>query len=227
MASIGMALANDNSPQRRTILAIDDHELVRVGLRSVLLQHFGDRYRVEEAQSLEEALVCLKARSEEVFLILLDLHLGDTRGLAGLALLRQRYPDLPVIVVSGLQDEKVREKAAMMGASAFVNKSGDAGGLAGLLEAVEALAQGRAPGAAAGAAQAEAAAGGVDASRLSGVALSKRQIQVLELILAGHDNSQIAEETGLALGSVKNCVSSIFLVFNVRSRAELVGLFAG
>ncbi|GIZ50205.1 response regulator transcription factor [Noviherbaspirillum aridicola] len=221
-------MANDNILQPRTILAIDDHELVRVGLRSVLLQHFGERYRVEEAQSLEEALVCLKERAGDIFLILLDLHLGDTRGLAGLALLRQRYPDLPVIVVSGLQDEKVREKAAMLGAVAFVNKGGDAGSLAGLLEAVDALARGQLPRPpASGAQQPGTCAGSVDASRLSGVALSKRQIQVLELILAGHDNSQIAEETGLALGSVKNCVSSIFLVFNVRSRAELVGLFAG
>ena len=50
---------------------------------------------------------------------------------------------------------------------------------------------------------------------------------MLELILAGHDNEAIARETGLVLGSVKNCVSSIFLVFNVRSRGELIRLFSG
>lgn len=223
----GIDVAHENLRTGRTILAIDDHELVRVGLRSVLLQHFGDRYRVEEAQSLEEALAYLKDNAADTFLILLDLHLGDTRGLAGLALLRQRYPGLPVIVVSGLQDEKVREKAAMLGAVAFVRKSGDSGSLVGLLEAVEALARGRLPALSDAAQKPVAASAGMDTTRLSGVALSKRQIQVLELILAGHDNRQIAHETGLALGSVKNCVSSIFLVFNVRSRAELVGLFAG
>lgn len=92
---------------------------------------------------------------------------------------------------------------------------------------MEALARGRLPALSDAAQKPVAASAGMDATRLSGVALSKRQIQVLELILAGHDNRQIAHETGLALGSVKNCVSSIFLVFNVRSRAELVGLFAG
>ncbi|HEY8605586.1 MAG TPA: response regulator transcription factor [Noviherbaspirillum sp.] len=219
---------NETARGARTILAVDDHELVRVGLRSVLLQHFGERFQVEEAQSLEQALVFLKDHADEVFLLLLDLHLGDTRGLAGLALLRQRYPRLPVIIVSGLQEERVREKAAMLGAVAFVSKSGDGGSLSGLLTAVEDLAAGRLgmpsdP----GHAPSVPGLGADAAARVSGAALSKRQIQILELILAGHDNQQIAHETGLALGSVKNSVSSIFLVFNVRSRAELIGLFAG
>ena len=47
--------------------------------------------------------------------------------------------------------------------------------------------------------------------------LSPRQIQVLELLLRGLDNPAIAQETGLALGSVKNCVSSIFLVYTAQS----------
>ncbi len=59
-----------------------------------------------------------------------------------------------------------------------------------------------------------------------GIRLTDRQVQVLELILGGLDNQAIATETGLALGSVKNCVSTVFLAFNVRSRAELIGLFA-
>ena len=46
----------------------------------------------------------------------------------------------------------------------------------------------------------------------------------LELLLAGHDNHAIARETGLAIGSVKNCVSAIFPTFNVRSGGELLSL---
>ena len=59
-----------------------------------------------------------------------------------------------------------------------------------------------------------------------GIRLTSRQIQVLELLLSGLDNQASARETGLALGSVKNCVSSIFLDFNVRSRPELLKLFS-
>lgn len=204
---------------RTTILAVDDHELVRLGLRSVLAARFG-RLQVAEAGTLEEALSFLMTREAEVLVVLLDLNLGDTRGLAGLRLLRERWPRLPVVVVSGTRDERVREEAMLLGARAYVSKgSGDAG-LPALVEAVERIAR-----------DAESAADGTPAAALRPLAqpgaarLGKRQVQVLELLLAGHDNHAIARETGLALGSVKNCVSAIFLTFNVRSRGELLSLF--
>src|SRR5690606_16108125 len=141
------------------------------------------------------------------------------RGLAGLQLVHQRHPRLPVIVVSGLQDARIQEEAAMHGAVAYVCKTGEEAGLAALLDRLEAIARG-AP---------EALPAAVRERRvpdLSGPGrLTKRQVQVLELLLDARDNQAIAHETGLTLGSVKNIVSAIFLVFNVRSRAELIGLF--
>lgn len=204
---------------KRTILTVDDHELVRLGLRAALGSHFGQRFEVDEAQSLEEALGWLQACADELVLVLLDLQLGDTRGLAGLQMLRQCYPRLPVIVVSGTRDDRVREEALVHGASAYICKNGGDRGLPDLLLAVEKVAAQTWDGAVAPRPTVRMPMG-YDSK------LGKRQVQVLELILAGHDNQAIVWETGLTLGSVKNCVSSIFLVFNVRSRAELIGLFA-
>lgn len=202
----------------RTILVVDDHALVRAGLRSVIQQRFGDRHPLAEAASLAEALSFLDTRAADVFVLLLDLHLPDVRGLAGLQLVRQRHPQLPVIVVSGLQDARIQEEAALHGALAYVCKTGEESGLAGLLDRLDALSQ-SAPDVAT-----------ERERRLPELAvpgrLTKRQVQVLELLLAGRDNQAIAHETGLTLGSVKNIVSSVFLVFNVRSRAELIGLFS-
>jgi DNA-binding NarL/FixJ family response regulator len=213
-------LDDGGAPQPRTILIVDDHALVRAGLRSVLLQRFGDRHPLAEAASLGEALTFLDAHAAQVFVLLLDLHLPDVRGLAGLQLVHQRHPRLPVVVVSGLQDARIQEEAALHGAVAYFCKTGEEAGLAALLDRLEAMGR---------AAQEPppAAAPARRVPELAGPArLTPRQVQVLELLLAARDNQAIAHETGLTLGSVKNIVSSIFLVFNVRTRAELIGLFS-
>lgn len=194
--------------------------LVRAGLRSVIEQHFGDRHPLAEAATLAQALAYLDSNAANVFVLLLDLHLPDVRGLAGLQLVRQRHPQVPVIVVSGLQDARIQQEAALHGADAYVCKTGEQGGLSALLARLDALAR----------AGPDRLTAPVRERRRSGVAgpgrLTRRQVHVLELLLAGRDNQAIAHETGLTLGSVKNIVSSIFLVFNVRSRAQLIGLFS-
>lgn len=205
--------------RRMTILAVDDHELVRMGLRQLIVQHFADRFHVAEAHSLETALLLLKESAEDIFLLLLDLNLGDTRGLTGLKLLRKLYPQLPVVVVSGTHDARVREEALAHGALDYFCKTGDSGGLKGVLETMERIIEANPH-------------SGIHRALVRsqtlkpGVRLTERQIQVLELLLSGLDNQAIAAETGLVLGSVKNCVSTIFLVFNVRSRADLIRLFS-
>lgn len=204
-----------DTPRPRTILTVDDHELVRMGLRQVIGQRFADRFEVAEAHSLEQALSFLERHADEVFLLLLDLNLGDARGLSGLKLLGRLYPRLRVAIVSGTHDARVREEALAHGALGYFCKTGDASDLTGLLDAIERAA---APGA--------AGPGAARGAGLPSAPLSNRQIQVLELLLSGLDNRAIAAETGLALGSVKNCVSAIFLSFNVRSRAELIGRFS-
>lgn len=211
--------------RRRTILTVDDHELVRVGLRKVIVQHFADRFNIEDAQSLEQALVFLKQRADAVFLLLLDLNLGDTRGLAGLQLLKKLYPLMPIAVVSGTHDARVRDEALAQGAVGYFSKTGDTGDLKGLLDIIENAHAGRTPCHLGTAPQGDQSPLSRCKDLKPGIRLTNRQIQVLELLLSGLDNQAIARETGLALGSVKNCVSSIFLDFNVRSRPELLKLF--
>ncbi|MGC3985755.1 MAG: response regulator transcription factor [Pseudorhodoferax sp.] len=202
----------------RRLLVIDDHALVRMGVRTLVMQQFADSYAVEEAGTLEQGLARLA--QGRIALVLLDLQLPDAKGFAGLRILRRDHPDVPVVVLSGAQDLRIREEALRLGAGAYIGKSADAGAMDAWVEVLRQHADGPpplpAPGAPPGAAALHTA---------HGLGLSPRQVQVLELLLAGMDNQAIATETGLTLGTVKNCVSSIFLGFNVRSRAELLGMF--
>ncbi|HVR51117.1 MAG TPA: response regulator transcription factor [Pseudorhodoferax sp.] len=206
----------DATPER--LLVVDDHALVRMGVRSLVEQQFPGRYQVEEAGTLEQGLALLCAPQHRIVLVLLDLQLPDAKGFAGLRILRRDHPTMPVVVLSGAQDERIRDEALRLGARAYLCKSTEAGGAQAWVEVLRQHAQ-------AGAGRSAAGAAAVAARTAQGMGLSPRQIQVLELLLAGMDNQAIAEETGLTLGTVKNCVSSVFLGFNVRSRAELLGMF--
>lgn len=204
----------------RRLLVIDDHALVRMGVRTLVMQQFADVYAVEEAGTLEQGLALLAQAQGRIALVLLDLQLPDAKGFAGLRILRRDHPGVPVVVLSGAQDLRIREEALRLGAGAYISKSADAGAMDAWVEVLRQHADGPSP------PPAPSAAPGAAALRTAqGLGLSPRQVQVLELLLAGMDNQAIAAETGLTLGTVKNCVSSVFLGFNVRSRAELLGMF--
>lgn len=198
------------------LLVIDDHALVRMGVRTLVAQQFPARYLVDDAGTLEQGLALLAQAAGRIALVLLDLQLPDAKGFAGLRILRRDHPAVPVVVLSGAQDQRIREEALHLGALAYICKSADAGAMDAWVEVLRQHA----------AMPAGAPVQGSAALRTAqGLGLSPRQVQVLELLLAGLDNQAIADETGLTLGTVKNCVSSIFLGFNVRSRAELLGMF--
>ena len=103
------------------VLIIDDHPLVRDGLRSVIAISF-DNIEIFEAAGLEEAVATLE-KQENFDLILLDLNIPDVRRLDGLKLLRDRFPILPVVMVSGAFDRPIVQEALAAGAAGFIPKS--------------------------------------------------------------------------------------------------------
>lgn len=206
----------------RGLLIVDDHSLVRIGVRALVAAHFDDQFAVVEASTLDAGLMRLRQTDDPVALLLLDLQLPDAKGFAGLQIVLRDHPQVPVVVLSGAQDPHVREEALRLGAIAYLSKATDASGLDALLD----ILRNHVPGAEPSAPTAQACAPVEQALQVAqGLGLSRRQVQVLELVLRGLDNQAIGDETGLSLGTVKNYVSSIFLSFNVRSRAELMGLF--
>ena len=201
------------SPPR--LLVVDDHELVRLGLATLIAAEAVGTPAPEvlEASSLAQALQLYSVHGEGIALVLLDLHLPDTHGLAGLRTFLARFPHAPIVVLSGSSDPALVREAIAAGARAFLGKSGQ---LAHVLDYVRGLAgPGAAPAPAAGGRLVQT----LDGERLR---LTQRQAELLDGVLCGQSNREIAERAHLAEGTVKNHVSALLLMFGVRSRAQLI-----
>jgi DNA-binding NarL/FixJ family response regulator len=203
----------------KKILLVDDHDLVRFGTTLLLESLDAVHCAITPCRSLDEARTA--CREQGPFdLVLLDLNLPDAKGLQGLRTLRDECPSIPFAMLTGTQDELVIRQAQAMGAVGYLLKSWTP---ERLKEALKALLQ--APGA-------PAATLAQRFPRLAGTShydrvaeLGPRHLQILELILEGLSNQEIAQATELSLGTVKNYVSVILLALDVESRSHLMSLF--
>jgi len=204
----------------KKILLVDDHDLVRFGTTMLLESLDEVRCAITPCRSLDEARTA--CREQGPFdLVLLDLNLPDAKGLQGLRTLRDECPNIPFAMLTGTQDELVIRQAQAMGAVGYLLKSWTP---ERLKEALQALLQ--APGAPAATTLAQRFPRLAGSSHYDRVAeLGPRHLQILELILEGLSNQEIAKATELSLGTVKNYVSVILLALDVDSRSHLMSLF--
>ena len=107
-------------PQRRIII-VDDHPLFRTALRQTLASG-GSDYAVTEAGDLEGLAALLEA-DRDCDLVLLDLNMPGVRGFSGLLLLRAQYADVPVMIISAVEDVKVMRRTFELGAAGYLPKS--------------------------------------------------------------------------------------------------------
>lgn len=200
------------------ILVIEDHALVREGLLLALkaLEEPEEDHALEilGARDAEEATRLLE-QNDDFDLALLDLMLPGTGGLAFLGVLRKRYPHIPVVILSALDDADTVLKAMKGGAAGFVSKASPTDVLLGALR--------------------EVLAGEIwlppEYRNLSGkkkrarsvaerYGLTKSQACVLDLLAEGKTNREIAELLGVTEGTVKIHVSAIFKALGVSNRSQ-------
>lgn len=207
----------------RKVLLVDDHELVRIGVKATYGELLGLDIAWLEAASLHEALA-LYSMHRDIDAVMLDLNLADCKGLQGLRLFLQAHPGARVAVFSGTQDEFVIRQARALGAVAYVGKGTMTS------ETRETLLALLTP-AGSGGWRAPAASQTLfprlpRTSMYDRVAeLGPRHLEILELVLSGCTNQEISQSTQLSLGTVKNYVSSLLLALDVRSRSHLISLF--
>ncbi|MCR8957022.1 response regulator transcription factor [Variovorax sp. S2] len=206
------------------ILVVDDHDLLRLGVRALVQAQAassGASIEVFEAGKVADALALYEEHRDAIGLVLLDLALPDTHGLSGLAEFRLRYPAARIVVLSGTGNTSLAQGAVALGASAFLPKSADLKEVVGFIRACGLLDAGAGPIAPPPAMK--TLGGYAETAQASAwQELTPRQMQVLQWVLEGKANKEIAQIANLSEGTVKNHVSTILLLFGVRSRAQLI-----
>ncbi len=225
------------------VLLVDDHPLILAALQAVI-EGFGPDMQVVAVDGADPANKAL-ARATDFDLVLLDLSLGEVDGFMVLADLRERYPALPVVVISATERHADVVRALDMGAMGFVPKRTSnrelvdalamvmAGGVfippavLGLSMAgaeLAAPAAGADPSSIAALSSAELASGPAAQTirSIESIGLTPRQSQVMALLLKGLPNKLIARELKVSVETVKDHVAAVLQALGVSSRTQAV-----
>ena len=201
-----------------SLLIADDHPLFRAALRQAAEDARGSDLVLFEAGTLDAVLAALDG-APDIDLVLLDLHMPGSHGLAGLAAVRAQHPGVAVVVVSANEDPRVVRRALDHGAAGYLPKSS---GLEELREAIHTvmacqqwLPAGLRTAVAGATSEPEDAA--LAARRAS---LSPQQFRVLTLVAEGLLNKQIADRLQVQERTVKAHLSAIFERLGVRNRTQ-------
>jgi DNA-binding NarL/FixJ family response regulator len=198
------------------ILVIEDHALVREGLL-LALKGIEEGSEAEVVGSPDaDAAAQLLAGDNDFDLLLLDLMLPGTSGMGFLSVVRKRYPHIPVVVLSALDDADTVMKAMRHGAAGFVSKASPTDVLLGALREVLAGEIWLPP------EYRELTTRPRRAARTAAerFGLTKSQARVLELLTEGKTNREIGELLGVTEGTVKIHVSNIFKAMGVSNRSQ-------
>jgi two-component system nitrate/nitrite response regulator NarL len=203
------------------ILLVDDHAIIRSGLKMLIESRRGLRI-VGEASDRAGAVAL--ATSERPDIILLDLDLGSESGLDLIPPLRDAAAQARILVLTGLRDTEVHRSALRLGAMGIVQKE-----MAGevLLKAIQKVHAGEAWLDRSSIANllseiAEVDAGRPDPEAARIAALSPREREVITLIGEGLNNKKIAERLKISETTVRHHLTSIFAKLGVSDRLELL-----
>lgn len=185
------------------ILLIDDHAMFRSGL-CMLISVSMPAAGVHEAGSLDEAI---HNELETPDIVLLDIKLPGLNGVDGIALLKRRWPEVPILMLSSQDEPETVHRAFASGADGFVSKAETADRIIDVIR--QTLCGQLAP----------PSAENHDANEKQ---LTTRQREVLDLLCQGLSNKLIARRLELSENTVRRHVQDILKHFQVARRAEAV-----
>lgn len=202
---------------RHKIIVADDHPLFRAALQQAVTQALSD-VEIVEADTLE-AVHHAVAHHPDADLILLDLHMPGAHGFSGLVFLSGVNPGIPVVVVSGSEDNHVIRRAMDYGASGFIPKSSS---LETIGQAITQVLNGEVwiPPAVAEHLDEISEEEARFAEALA--SLTPQQFRVLNMLTEGLLNKQIAYELDVSEATIKAHVTAILRKLGVHSRTQAV-----
>lgn len=191
-----------------SFLLIEDHEVVRIGLRFAMETAFPDA-QILDAGSLAGGLALL--RQAQPSLVLLDAGLPDAAGVTGLQAIRAACPRLPVVMISGSTDTSFINRCLDLGALGFAPKSIGSNEILACVQMV--------------------LAGQTYRPALDGVAgqsfretLTRREEEIVIFCAAGLQNKEIGLRLGISDNTVRAHLAKIFKRFDLTSRADTKAL---
>lgn len=205
----------DASPRPIRILIVDDHPVVRQGLRSLLSNH-SDLQIIAEAGQAQQAFAAIKQDSPDI--VLLDIRLPGMTGIEVARQIHRDYPQIRIIMLTSYDDDEYLVGALQAEAQAFLLKSVSDETLVWTIRAVH---------------RGERLISPELLDRMlrqfaqvryqqiqQEVGLSDQDIQVLQRVAAGASNEEIAKELGWSRASIKRKVQHIFDQLGVMTRAQ-------
>jgi DNA-binding NarL/FixJ family response regulator len=191
--------------QQTKILIIDDHELFRAGLR-MLLEAGMEDVAVFEASSIEDAVNNTPLAPD---FLLLDIQLQGLSGLEGIALVKKKWPQTPVVMLSSQDSPEIMRQAKQKGAVAFASKADSAEIITTIIRHLR---------------------NGLQVpftrdllgkeTQVTQLRITPRQCEVLDLLCQGLSNKMIARRLELSENTVRWHVQALLVLLEVTSRTE-------
>lgn len=199
-----------------TVILVDDHEVVRLGLMT-LLEDLPWVRVVAEAGSANEAIQAVEAHQPDV--VVMDIRMPGGSGLDACQEITRRWPDVKVVMLTSFMDDELIFQAIQAGASGYVLKQV---GNESLINALGAVRQGEAlldPAVTQRVLQRVRATEN-DREAAAFRDLSEREMEILAQVAQGKSNGEIADELTLSEKTVRNHVSAILSKLNLSNRIE-------
>jgi two-component system, NarL family, response regulator NreC len=201
--------------KKTRVLVVDDHAVVRSGIRSLLAAE-PDLEVVAEASNARDAIFEARARQPDV--ILLDVVMPGESGIEVLPRLKKEAPDAKVLVLSMQDDPRYVREAFAQGANGYVLKEAADAEVVGAVREIAAGGEYVHPALGARMVAAEAQARAAAAAD----PLSEREREVLRLLALGHTNQEIAKQLYISVRTAETHRAHIMQKLGLSTRAELV-----
>ena len=198
-----------NKPQRTRLVLVDDHALVREGLKAMLMAA-PQIDVVGEAGHATEALVLVAATQPH--LVLLDVGMKDVNGIELAGQLLALHPELLILMLSMYDNPATVNRAMQAGARGYVLKDAPS---SDILQAIDTLVAG-------GTFLSQNISGRLSRSQTPRPLLSARESAILSHLAKGHSSKQMAQELGVSARTIETHRQNIRRKLNLEGQAELI-----
>ncbi len=188
------------------IMIVEDHAIVRQGL-AALLGTVPDFRVVAEAEDLSQAVTQFQQHKPDI--TLMDLRLGKSMGVDAITRIREHYPEARIIVLTTFDGDEDIYRALQAGARGYLLKGMDSDEL---IEAIRAVHAGKK--------RIPAPVAERLAERMSGPALTTREVEVLRQIVLGANNKEIAAALNISEATVKTHINNLLSKLGVSDRTQ-------